>query len=147
MRTTPPRKSDLLGGLILCAFPATILIAMRLNGARLPMPWPILFAVFFVYGIRSVMTSLFGLDLESAASWVADAAAAAGFAVFAFWIAWYETQGWEADLPFLPSSWNQSLARVLFTCGGLIAALVAVRCLRKAFNQYRNKPDDGIRHV
>ena len=71
MPTTPPRKSDQLGGIVLCAFPATILFAMQINGARLPMPWPILFAILFVYGIRSVMTSLFRLDLESTASWVA----------------------------------------------------------------------------
>jgi hypothetical protein len=146
MPTTPPRKSDLFGGIVLCAFPATILFAMYIGGARLPMPWPIFFAIVFVYGIRLVVTSLSILDLESPASWVADAVGAAGLAFIAFWFAWNETDGWDAGLPILPDSWNQNLARVLFACGGLIAALFAVRCLLKAFNQYRNKPDAGMWH-
>jgi hypothetical protein len=146
MPPTTPARSHLLGGIVLCAFPATILLAMHINGARLPMPWPILFGIFFVYGIRSILTGLFRLDLESPASWVADAVGAAGLAVFAFWIAWNERDGW-GGLPFLPDGWNQGLARVLFACGGLVAALVAVRCLWKAFNEYRRKPDEGMRHV
>ena len=150
MRETPPTtppKSDLLGGIVLCALPAAILFAMRLNGVPLPMPWPVIFGVFFVYGVRSLLTSLFGLDRESPASWAADAIGAAGLAFFAFWTAWYETGGWEADLPILPHGLNQNLGRILFASGGLLATLFTLRCLWKAVNQFRNKPDDGITHV
>jgi hypothetical protein len=138
-------KSDLLGGIVLCALPAMILFAMHTRGAALPMPWPILFATFFVYGIRSLLTSLLGLPLESPASWLFDVAGAAGLAVFAFWIAWTQTETGNARS--LPGNWDDNVARVLFTIGGGIAALVALRCLYKAFNQFRNKPDDAIRHV
>jgi hypothetical protein len=142
----PRHKSDLLGGVILCALPATILFAMHARGAPpLPMPWPILFATFFVYGIRSLLTGLLGLPLESPASWLFDAAGAAGLAVFAFRIAWAQTDAGNARS--LPRDWDDNVARVLFTIGSLVAALVALRCLYKAFNQFRNKPDDAIRHV
>jgi hypothetical protein len=143
MRTR--HKSDLLGGIVLCALPATILFAMHINGARLPMPWPILFATFFVYGIRSVLTSLSGLHLDSPASWLFDAGGGAGLAVFAFWTAWDQTEGGNARS--LPGDWDANITRVLFTIGGLLAAAAALRCLYKAFNQFRNKPDDGMRHV
>ena len=145
----PPRpKSDLFGGIVLCALPATILLAMHLGGsAPLPMPWPILFATFFVYGLRSIATSLLRLDLESPASWLADAAGAAGLAAFAFCFAWTDTLGDFDAIPFIPAAWTARLGQILFSLGGLIAALVALRCVLKAFNQLRNKPDDGITHV
>src|SRR5829696_5505215 len=135
MRTR--QKSDLLGGIVLCALPATILFAMHINGARLPMPWPILFATFFVYGVRSLLTSLSGVQLESPVSWVFDAAGAAGLAIFAFWTAWQQTEGDNGRS--LPGDWDANVGRVLFTIGGLIAAAAALRCLYKSFNQFRNK--------
>ncbi len=111
------------------------------------MPFPILFALFFLHGTRVVVWSLFKLDFDSAVSWVVDAVGAAGFAMFAFWIAVHEREGWSGGLPLIPDGWNQTLARILFACGGLLGVLFAVRCVRKALNRYRNRPDDGIRHT
>ncbi len=147
MPTATPKQSNLFGGIVLCAFPAVVLVAMHLDDAHLPMPFPIHFAIFFLHGLRTVVWSLFKLDADNAASWVVDAVGAAGFAVLAFWVAWQTKEGWSGGLPFVPGSWNQNLARILFACGGLIAAAFAVRLLRKALNRYRNKPDDGVRHV
>jgi hypothetical protein len=143
MRTR--HKSEHLGGIVLCALPATILFAMHINGARLPMPWPILFATFIVYGVRSLLTSFSGVQLESPVSWLFDAAGAAGLAIFAFWTAGNQTEG--GNLRSLPGALDAIVATVLFSIGGLIAAAAALRCLYKAFNQFRNEPDDGIRHV
>lgn len=144
--TTTPLKSNLLGGIVLCAFPAVLLLAMHIDGADLPMPWPILFGVFFIHGVRAIVTSLFRLEIDGPLSWATDAVGAGGFALFAFWIAWREKGGWSGGGPFLPDSWNGNFVRILVAFGGLISALFAARCLRKAFNQYRGKRDDGVRH-
>jgi hypothetical protein len=140
-------RAYLPGGLVLCAFPAIALLLIQLKQISLPMPWPILFALFFLHGIRVVIWCLFKLDFDGAVSWVVDALGSAGFAAFAFGFAAYVKEGWSGGLPFIPDSWNQMFARVLTACGGLLSALIAVRCLRKAFNQYLNKPDDGIWHT
>jgi hypothetical protein len=136
MRTTTPSKDNyLLGGVVLCAFPVVLLLAMHINGSHLPMPWPILFGVFFIHGLRAVITSLFRLDIDGPVSWATDAVGAGGFALFAFWIAGREKGGW-----------NAGFVRILIALGGLMAALFAARCLWKAFNQSRGKRDDGVRH-
>jgi hypothetical protein len=140
-------KSYLPGGIVFCAFPAIALLVLHLEQTSLSMPLPILFALFFLQGIRVIIWSLFKLDFDGAVSWGVDALGAAGFAVFAFWIAAHENEGWSGGLPLIPGSWNQDLARTLFACGGLLGVLFAVRCLRKAFHRYLNKPDDGIRHI
>jgi hypothetical protein len=148
MEPTATRKqSDLFGGILLCAIPAAILIAMHVNGAHLPMPFSILFGLFFLYGMQRVVWSLFKLNIDNTASWVVEAVGAAGFAVLAFWIAWHWKEGWSDGIPFIPDSWNQYFARILFACGGLFAAAFSVRLLRKALNQSRNKPDGGVMHL
>lgn len=147
MPTTTPKQSYLFGGIVLCAFPAVLLFAMHLNDAHLPMPFPILFGLFFLHGLRAVIWSLFKLDMDNAASWVVDAVGTAGFAAMAFWVAWQNDEGWSGGIPFVPERWNQSFARILFACGGFIAVAFTVRLLRKARNRYRNKPDDGVKHV
>jgi hypothetical protein len=147
MPHTTPKQNSLIGGIVLCAFPAVILFAMYLDGARLPMPFPILFGLFFLYGLRLVIWGVFKLDLDNAASWLVDAVAAAGFAVLAFWIARHWTQGWSGDLPFVPESWNQNIAQIIFACAGLLATAFAARLLWKAVNRYRGRPDDGVTHV
>jgi hypothetical protein len=147
MPTTLSPKKYLLGGIVFCAFPAIVLLVLHLEQRSLPMPFPILFALFLLHGIPVVMWSLFQWDFDGAVSWVIDAVAAAGFAVFAFWIAVHEKGGWSGGLPFIRDSWNQNLARIAFACGGLLGALFTVRCLRKGFDRYRNRPDDGIRHT
>jgi hypothetical protein len=144
---TTPSKSYLLGGIVCCIFPAVALLAIHLNGTRLPMPFPILFGLFFLHGVRAVIWSLLKLDIDNAASWVVDAIGAAGFAVFAFWIAWHWKEGWSGGIPFVPESWNQNLARILFAGGGVLAVFFALRILRKALERYRNKQDDGVKHV
>ena len=111
------------------------------------MPFPILFGLFFLHGLRAITVSLFPLDLDGAVSWGVDAVGAAGFAVFAFWVAWNLREGWSGGIPFLPGSWNQNFARFLFGCGGLVAAVMAVRLFRKAYNRYRKKPDDWGRRT
>ncbi len=140
-------KTYLPGGTILCAFPVIVLLVMHVEQKSLPMPFPILFALLFLHGFRVVIWSLFKLDFDGALSWVVDAAGAAGFAVFAFWIAVQEREGWTGGLALMPDSWKQRVARILFACGGLLGALFAVRCLRKAFRRHRNRPDDAIRHI
>ena len=147
MATDKPQKNYLLGGIVLCAFPAVVLLSLHLADAPLPMPWPIFFGVLFVHGIRAVMVSLFGLDLEGAASWIADAIATAGFAVMALWVAWNEKDGWSGGMPLIPDAWNQMIPRVLFAGGGLICVLAAARCVRKAFHVHRRVSDEGIRHT
>lgn len=141
MPTNPNPKNYLLGGLALCAFPAVVFLAMHLNGVVLPMPWPIFFGVLVVHGVRAVMVSLLGLDLEGVFSWVMDAVATAGFAVVALWVAWTAKDGWSGGVPILPDRWDQIIPRALFGLGGLFCALAAGRCLLKAYHVYRNRPD------
>jgi hypothetical protein len=147
MTSTTPKKSYLLGGIVFCVFPVIVFIVLRIDGTHLPMPWPILFGLFLLYGLRAVVVSLLASGLDSVASWIVDAIAAAGFAAFLFWLAWCEKQGWSGGLPFIPDSWNQTLARALLAAVGLVCALLALRCLRKAINRSKGKQDDAIRHV
>ena len=147
MPATAPQKNYLLGGIVLCAFPAMALLVLHLEDTRLPMPFPILFGLFFLHGLRAIIVSLFRVDLDGAASWAVDAVGAAGFAVLAFWVAWNLKDGWSGGIPFVPDSWNQNLARFLFACGGIIAAVIAARLLRKALNRHRKKPDDWGRRT
>ena len=147
MSPTPPQRNYLVGGIVLCAFPAVVLIVLHLEGTRLPMPFPILFGLFFLHGIRAIIVSLFRLHLDGAASWAVDTLGAAGFAVFAFWVAWNVKEGWSGGVPFVPRSWNQNLARILFACGGLIATVITVRLFLKVLNRFRKRPDDWGKHV
>ena len=147
MPAIAPRKNYLPGGIILCVFPAVVLLALRLNHTSLPMPFPILFGLFFLHGLRAVIWSLFKLDMNNGASWIIDAVGAGGFARFAFWVAWHWKEGWSGGIPFVPNRWNQIVPRILFACGGLLATAFMVRLLRKALNRHRNKPDDGIKHT
>ena len=147
MPTPTPQRNFLVGGILLCAFPATVLFVLHIEGRKLPMPFPILFGLFFLHGIRAILVSLFRLDLDGAASWVVDALGAAGFAILAFWVAWTVTKRWSGDIPFVPESWNQNAARFLFACGGLVAALIAARLFWKALNRYRKKPDKWGKHI
>ena len=147
VRTTISPRSNVVGGILFCAFPAIALFVLRVEDRSLPMPWPILFAIFFLLGVRTIIWRLFQWDADAAASWIIDAVATAGFAVLAFWAAWHVRNGWSINIPFIPNGWDQNLARTLFACVGLVASLFAVRILRKAVNQCRNKPDDAIRHV
>jgi hypothetical protein len=147
MPSTTPRKNHLVGGIVLCAFPAVALLALHIEGTRLPMPFPILFGLFFLHGLRAIVVSLFRFDLDGAVSWTIDAVGAAGFAVLAFWVAWNLKEGWSGGIPFVPRSWNQNLARIFFGCGGLVAAFLAARLFRKVINLSRKKPDDWGRHL
>ena len=147
MSATTPKRNYLVGGIVLCAFPATVLLALHYEGTKLPMPFPILFGLFFLHGIRAIIVSLFRLDMDGATSWTVDALGAAGFAALAFWVAWNLKDGWSGGIPFVPASWNQNLARILFACGGLIATAIAVRLFLKVLNRYRKKPDDWGKHV
>jgi hypothetical protein len=143
----PPPKNPLLGGVLLCIFPATILFAMHLNGVPLPMPWPLFLAILFLYGLRATAVGLSLLNLESPISWLTDALAAAAFAFFAFYVAWHERTGWAGGIPFLPDSANQTLPRILFAAGGLLSTAFAARCLLKALHQLNHTPDDAMRHI
>jgi len=145
--TTAPQKNYLVGGLVLCVFPAVVLFVLHIEDASLPMPFPILLGLLFLHGLRAVICSLFRLDLDGAMSWLVDAVSAAGFAAAAFWVAWHLKEGWKGGLPFIPANWNQNTARIVFAGGGLVAAVAAVRLLRKAVNRFRKKPDDGIRRA
>jgi hypothetical protein len=147
MPATTSKQNNWFGGMLLCVFPAAMLFAMHLNGVSLPMPFPILFGIFFLYGLQKVIWSLFKLDIDNTASWVIEAVAAGAFAVMTFWIAWNWKEGWSGGIPFVPERWNQNFARILIACGGLFAAAFAVRLLRKARNRYRNKADEGVGHV
>jgi hypothetical protein len=140
MPTTPPPKSDLLGGIVLCVFPA---IAFYLGYDKLVMPWPILFALFPLYGLWMVIASLFHLDSGGAMSWLVAAVGAAGFAVFVIWIA-FTKKNFRGGIPFIPEAWNQNFIRGLFIVGGLLAALSAAVFLRKAIRMFRKRPDDGV---
>ena len=131
MPASTPQRSYLVGGIVLCAFPATVLLVLHIEGTRLPMPFPILFGLFFLHGLRAIIVSLFRLDLDGVASWAVDALGAAGFAVLAFWVAWNLKEGWSGGIPFVPQSWNQNFARILFACGGLIVTGIAVRLFWK----------------
>ncbi|MHC1766183.1 MAG: hypothetical protein AB9869_18085 [Verrucomicrobiia bacterium] len=109
MITTTPQKSNLLGGIVLCAFPAIVFFVAH---DTLRMPWWILFALFFFYGLWTVASSLFRLDSDGALSWLVGAVGAAGFAVFVFWMA-FDEQDFGGGIPFIPHAWNQSIARGL----------------------------------
>ena len=147
MSATARQKNYLLGGIVLCVFPAVVLLVLHLEGTTLPMPLPILFGIFFLHGVRAILVSLFRLDLNGAVSWAVDAIGAGGFAVLAFWVAWKFKDGWSGGIPFVPQSWNQNFARILFACGGVIAAIIAARLFLKVLNRLRKKPDDWGRHT
>ena len=146
MSATRKRPNYLVGGIVLCAFPAIALVALHANHTKLPAAFSILFALFFLYGLRAIIFSLFKFNIDCAVSWVIDAIGATGFAVFAFLVAWFEKDGWSGGLPFLPASWNQFLPRILFACGGLVAAVFAARLALKAWNVHRKIPDGNVEH-
>ena len=147
MSPTTPQRNYLVGGIVLCLFPAMVLLVLRIEGTRLPMPFPILFGLLFLHGLRAILVSLFRLDMDGAASWAVDALGAGGIAVLAFWVAWNLKEGWSGGIPFVPRSWNQCFARFLFACGGLVAATIAVRLFLKVLNRHRKKPDDWSKHT
>jgi hypothetical protein len=147
MPATTPQKNYLVGGIVLCIFPAMVLLVLHIEGKTLPMPFPILFGLFFLHGLRSIIVSLFRFDLDGVVSWAVDALGAAGLAVMAFWVAWNLKEGWSGGIPFVPRSWNQNFARILFACGGLFATVIAARLFLKVLNRYRKKPDDWGKHI
>jgi uncharacterized membrane protein YiaA len=140
------QKNYLVGGIVLCVLPAMIVLVLQIEGTPLPMPYSILCGLFFIHGLRAIFVSLFQADLDGAGSWMVDAVSAAGLSVFAFWVALYQKEGW-GGIPLVPDSWNQNAARLLFGCGGFVAAAIAVRLCRKALNRSRGKPDDSVRHI
>lgn len=147
MSATGPHRNYLVGGILLCVFPAVVLIVLHIEGTQLPMPFPILFGLFFLHGLRAIVVSLFQLNLDVAVSWAVDALGAAGFAAMAFWVAWNIKTGWSSGVPLVSQSWNQALPRILFACGGLIATGIAARLFLKVLNRWRRKPDDWGKHV
>jgi hypothetical protein len=123
------------------------MVGIHLQGGTLPMPFPILLGLFFLHGIRAIVVSVLRLNLESPISWSIDAIGSAGFAVTAFWIAFAMKNGWSGGIPFVPSNWNQNIARAVFALGGIIATMLTVRVCRKVINCIKNKSDDGVRHT
>jgi hypothetical protein len=135
-----PQKNYMLGGIVLCVFPAMVLFIEHVNGKldKLPLEWLIFLVLLFVCGIWTVMLSLFKLDEKGALSWIVGAIVALGFAVFAFLGAWRWKGGWSGGIPFIPHAWNQIIARSLFALGGLLATIGAISLLRKAVRKRRN---------
>jgi hypothetical protein len=133
-----PPQNYLLGGIVLCIFPAMVLFIEHVNGKldKLPLEELIFLALLFVCGIWAVMLSLFKLDEKGALSWIVGAIVAFGFAVFAFLVAWRWKEGWSGGIPFIPHAWNQIIARLLFALGGLFATVMAVVFLRKAIRKH-----------
>ncbi len=135
--TTTPQKNYLLGGIVLCVFPAMIFFLIHLQNIEVPLHWLILLALLFVSGVWAVILSLFKLDEKGELSCIVGAVMAIGFAMFAFLVAWREKKGWSGGISFLPPAWNQVLPRLLFALGGLLATIMAASLLRKAIRNHR----------
>jgi hypothetical protein len=134
-------KSYWFGGIIMCVFPALILFLAHNEESPLPLAVTILLWLFLLCGVWAATLSAFKLDTDSGLSWVFGALTAAGFAVFAFLVAWREKDGWGGGIPFVPAAWNQAAARILFALGGLLALTSAVVFLRKALRKFREDRD------
>jgi len=132
-----PQKNYLLGGIILCVFPAMILFLIYEQYGEVPLEWLIFFALVFVSGIWAVILSLFKLDEKGELSCIVGAVMAIGFAMFAFLVAWRWKEGWSGGIPFIPKAWNQAIPRLLFAFGGLLATIGVASLLRKAVRKHR----------
>ena len=117
----------------MCVFPTMIFF---LPHGDLPLWVVVLLALFIICGVWAIVSSIFGLDADSAWSWVVGAIVAIGFAAFAFLLAWQETD-FRGGIPFVPASWNSVMARILFAFGGLLGVVLAVVFLRKAIKRFR----------
>ena len=137
------KESYWLGGLILCAFPAIVFLCAHLEERRLPLVATVLLWLFLLCGVWAVAVSLFSLDTEGGLSWAVGALVAAGFAAFAFLVAWREKDGWSGGIPFIPATWNQATARILFAMGGLLSLISAVVFVRKALTKFKGGRDDA----
>ena len=127
-------KNTWFGGIVMCVFPIMIFF---LPHDKLP-PWVVvLLSLFILCGVWGIVSSIFGLDADSAWSWVIGTTAAIGFAGFAFLLAWQETD-FRGGIPFIPAAWNSVIARLGFTFGGLLGVVSAVVFLRKAIKKFRN---------
>ena len=132
-----PQKNYIPGGIIICVFTAIALFAMHAQQKEVPLELLIFFALVFVSGIWAVILSLFKLDEKGALSCLVGAVIAIGFAAFAFLVAWRWKTGWSGGIPFIPSSWNQVIPRLLFALGGLLAMMGSVSLLLKAIKKHR----------
>jgi hypothetical protein len=150
------QKNYLLGGILLCVFPVMILWVGSVTGFVAQSQgketgWPleifILLAVCFFWGVWTVALSVFKLHMRGAWSYFARSLMVGGLAAMFFVIAWREKTGWSSNASaavfdrFLPESWGQTIPRVLFAVGGVLATLGAVSLFRKGWkNRCRQIP-------
>ena len=127
-------KNNWLGGIVMCVFPTMIFFLP--HGGDLPLWVDVLLSLFILCGVWGIVSSIFGLDADSAWSWVVGAIVAIGFAGFAFLLAWQE-KDFRGGIPLIPTAWNSVIARLLFAFGGLLGVVSAVVFLRKAIKKFR----------
>jgi hypothetical protein len=118
----------------MCVFPTMIFFLP--HGGDLPLWVDVLLSLFILCGVWGIVSSIFGLDADSAWSWVVGAIVAIGFAGFAFLLAWQE-KDFRGGIPLIPTAWNSVIARLLFAFGGLLGVVSAVVFLRKAIKKFR----------
>lgn len=127
------QKNYLVGGILLCIFPALVLfaVASQSNVRAIPPEFGIMLVVCFLWGIWTVVLSVWKLDPRGALSCLAGAIMVAGVAAMFFVVAWREKDGWSGP-GFLPDAWNQVIPRILFAVGGVLATLGSISLLRQA---------------
>ena len=137
-----PSKNQLGGiifGILFCGFPALVLFLSHEQHKEVPLQWLAVLALFFIWGIWMFLSGLFKLNAESPLSYFAGSVITAGFAAFAFLVAWREKEGWSGGIPFIPKAWNQAIPRLLFALGGLLAMIGAFSLLRRAIRKHRKE--------
>lgn len=122
----PPKKNHWIGGLVLCVFPALVWGLARLEQKPLPQPWVVFLALLCLSGLWSVVSSVFELDADGAASWFVGSALTAGFALFAFLLAWEARTG------------DSAVFRILVGLGGAGSLVLAGGFFWKAVKRCRS---------
>jgi hypothetical protein len=122
-----PKNKTWFGGLILCALPTMIFL---LPHRPMP-PWAMaLLWLFMVYGLWMILTSVF--KVRAKVTWFFLGVTLAGFGIVALLVAW-DPGRFSGGIWFIPDAWNQGLARVCFTIGGLIFMAISFAFFREAF--------------
>ena len=136
-----PKNKTWFGGIILCAFPAMIFLFPH----RPMPPWvSVLLWLFIIYGLLTILSSVFGLDAKGAFSWVIGALVLLGLGTVALLAAW-DPGRFSGGIPLIPDAWNQAAARILFTLGGLFFLVITMAFLRKAVKVKRQgKGNDDL---
>ena len=133
------RLVGIIFGLMFCGFPVFALYLEHLRQSPVSPQYLALLALLFIWGIWILLASLLKPDPDGAFYYFAGSIISAIFAVVLFMFAFLQKTGWSGGIPFVPATWNQSVARLLVGVGGLLLTVVSIAFFRSAMK----KRNDG----